>query len=139
MTICVFGLRAAICPACSSRPQHSRLTAISCFAAAASTRLMPGSAGSVETLSRIMMRTPTVPFFIECVAWVIGVHRERRDQHRAVDANLVHRRDHLVTRDFRRSMQRALPRPAGMIALVGMHLDVDDRHGGPPENLCVKP
>ena len=62
ITICVFGLRAASCPACSCRPQHNKLTGSAWRAAEASTRLMPGSAGSVETLSRIMMRTPTVPF-----------------------------------------------------------------------------
>ena len=50
MTSRVFGLRAANCPACNNWPQHSRFTAIECFAAA-STALTPGSAGSAETLS----------------------------------------------------------------------------------------
>jgi hypothetical protein len=40
-----------------------RFTASECRAAAASTRLRPGSAGSVETVSRIMMRIPIVPSF----------------------------------------------------------------------------
>ena len=50
MTSRVFGLRAANCPACNNWPQHSRFTAIECFAAA-STALTPVSAGSAETLS----------------------------------------------------------------------------------------
>ena len=79
MTSRVFGLRAANCPACNNWPQHSRFTAIECFAAA-STALTPGSAGSAETLSRMMIRTPDVPSspFTTWALCVAVVFRPRR-------------------------------------------------------------
>ena len=65
---------------------------------------------------------------LERIAGVVAVHREGRHQDRAVDAGSVHLRHHLVARDLRRTCQHAVPRPAGTIALVGMHLGVDGQH-----------
>src|SRR5262249_12549972 len=65
---------------------------------------------------------------LERIAGVVAVDRERRNQDCAVDADGVHRDDHLVTRDLARSRQYGVPRPARVIALVGMHLRVDDQH-----------
>jgi hypothetical protein len=62
------------------------------------------------------------------VARVIAVHGEWRHQQRAVDADRIHRRHHLVTGDLRRPVQRRRPWPARMVALIGMHLRVDDGH-----------
>src|SRR4029077_15747515 len=57
----VLGLREASPPACSRRPEHARLTGREGWAAMGGTRLMAGSAGSVETLSRRNTRMPPVP------------------------------------------------------------------------------
>ena len=57
----VLGFLAANPAAWSNRPQHSRFTGRACFAAAASARLIPGSAGSVATSWFSMIRMPTVP------------------------------------------------------------------------------
>ena len=124
---------------------------------------MPGSAGSVETPSRIMIRMPTVPSVaaqsaivsatagsvgstglinrepagmrgmdLEGVARVVAVHGERRDQQRAVDADGVHRRHHVVARDLGRAVKNRGPRPARMVAFVGVNLDIDRQHATPP-------
>jgi hypothetical protein len=60
----VLGLLAASWTAWSRRPVHATLTGSACCAAAARTRLMAGSAGSVETLSLRKIRTPTVPLVV---------------------------------------------------------------------------
>src|SRR6516162_5984446 len=57
----VLGFRLASPSAWSRRPVHARLTGRECCAARARTRLMAGSAGSVETLSLKKTRMPTVP------------------------------------------------------------------------------
>src|SRR5258705_13658512 len=49
---------------------------------------------------------------LERIAGVVAVDRERRNQDCAVDADGVHRGDHLVTRDLARSRQYGIPRPA---------------------------
>jgi hypothetical protein len=69
---------------------------------------------------------------VERVARVVAVHAERRDQDRAVDTDIVHRRNHLVAGDLRRTDQRTHPRPARMVALVGVHLRVDGGHDSSP-------
>src|SRR5215813_12138028 len=65
---------------------------------------------------------------LERIAGVVAVDRERRNQDCAADTDGVHRGDHLVTRDLARSRQFGVPRPARVIALVGMHLRVDGQH-----------
>src|SRR6202034_2334384 len=46
----------------------------------------------------------------------------------AVDACLVQHRDRLIAGGLGRPGQYGMPRPAGVITLVGMKLRVDDRH-----------
>jgi hypothetical protein len=62
------------------------------------------------------------------VAGIVAIERPRRDQECAVNADGVHGGDHVVARHFRRAMQHGVPRPARVVALVGMHLGIDD-HG----------
>ncbi len=56
------------------------------------------------------------------------IHGPRRDYERAIDAPVVHNRDHLVTGHLGWSGQHVRPQPAGMIPLVCMQLHVDERH-----------
>jgi hypothetical protein len=63
------------------------------------------------------------------VGRVPAVHGVDRDQQCAVDADGVHRLDHVLGRHFGRSGEHGMPRPAGMVALVAMDLGVDDGHG----------
>ena len=58
------------------------------------------------------------------VAGVVAVHAERRDQYRAVDADGVHGRHHLVAGNLGRAVEGADPRPARVVALVGVNLGV---------------
>ena len=69
---------------------------------------------------------------LDRIARVVAVHGERGDQQRAVDADGVHRRHHVVARDLRRAVQHRGPGPAGMIALVGVNLGIDRQHGFDP-------
>jgi hypothetical protein len=70
-----------------------------------------------------------------CVGGVVSVHGEGGDQDRRIDAGFVHRCDEVVAGDFRRPRQGFDPRAAGVIALVGMYLSVNDRHGDAPLRL----
>ena len=45
---------------------------------------------------------------------------------------LFHRSDHLVACGGVEAVRRTGPRPAGMISIEGMNLNVDDWHGRPP-------
>ena len=116
---------------------------------------MPGSAGSVETLSLKKTRMPTVPFApaqsaivsttagsvgstgltslnrlgmsrinLNCIARVIAIHAKRRDQHRAVDPDRIHRGHHLVAGHLRRTIESPDPRAARVVAFVGMDLGI---------------
>src|SRR5260221_3749504 len=73
-----------------------------------------------------------LPLHFHCIAGVVLIHGEGGDEDRAVDADLVHRRDHLVTRDVRGPVRHAVPRPLRRVRLVGVDLRIDDRHGKPP-------
>ena len=66
------------------------------------------------------------------IAAVVAVHREGRDEDRAVDADLVHRRHHLVAGHVRRPVRHGGPGPLGRVGLVGVDLRIDDRHREPP-------
>jgi hypothetical protein len=66
----------------------------------------------------------------QSVARVIAIEVEGRDDDRGVDADRIHRRHHLLAARRCRAVQLADPGPARMVALVGVHLDVDYRHRG---------
>src|SRR5205085_7552182 len=65
-------------------------------------------------------------------ARIVFIGAERRDHDRAVDADTVHRSDHLFTCGGVESVRGTRPRPAGMISIEGVNLHVDDWHGRPP-------
>src|SRR5690606_15317407 len=69
---------------------------------------------------------------LERVARVVTVHGVWRDEDGAVDADFVHRLDHIVARHLRRSVENRRPGAAGVVALVSMHLGIDDLHGPLP-------
>jgi hypothetical protein len=56
----------------------------------------------------------------EDVAGVVTVHRKRRNQYRAIDAHGIHRRDHVVARDLRRTGENGGPGAAGVIPFVSV-------------------
>jgi len=70
------------------------------------------------------------PLHLHRIAGVIAVHGKGGDEDRAVDADLVHGRHHLVTRDVIGPVRHAVPRPLRGIRLIGMDLRIDDTHGG---------
>src|SRR5215831_15647202 len=70
----------------------------------------------------------------ERVARIVFIGAERRDHDRTVDADTLHRSDHLFAGGGGEPMRGTGPRPAGMISIEGMDLNVDDWHGRPP--LC---
>src|SRR5687767_13490766 len=63
------------------------------------------------------------------VAGVVPIHRKGGDEDRAVDADLVHRLHHLVTRDVVGPVRHTLPRPTRRVRLIDMDLRIYDRHG----------
>jgi hypothetical protein len=68
----------------------------------------------------------------ERVARIVFIGAERRDHDRTVDADTVHRSDHLFACGGVESVRGTGPRPAGMISIEWMNLNVDDWHGRPP-------
>ena len=74
-----------------------------------------GRIGGIDGLDE---REPAGMAFVhlERIARVVAVHRERRHQDRAIDADGVHRGHHLVARHLRGPDQHAVPRPPGVIA-----------------------
>src|SRR5271165_4463798 len=146
----------------SRMPQQSKLTGKPCLAAAAKARFKPGWSASIGRPSRIRMRMPRAwrrrPFRyhivnrwigrvdrrynpklirigvvnFERVARIVFIGAERRDHDRTVDADTVHRSDHLFACGGVESVRGTGPRPAGMISIEGMNLNVDDWHGRPP-------
>src|ERR1041385_2411622 len=65
---------------------------------------------------------------LDRVARVVAVHRKGRDEDRAVDADLVHRRHHFVAGDVSRPVRHGGPRPRRRVRLIGMDLGIDDHH-----------
>ena len=68
------------------------------------------------------------------VAGVVAVQGKGGDEDRAIDADLVHRRHHLVTRDVIRPVRHAVPGSLRRVRLIGVDLGIDNRHRTPP--LC---
>src|SRR5213075_1027460 len=68
----------------------------------------------------------------ERVTRIVFIGAERRDHDGTVDADTVHRSDHLVACGGVEAVRRTGPRPAGMISIEGVNLHVYDWHGRPP-------
>ena len=64
------------------------------------------------------------------IARVVAVHGKGGDEDRAVDADLVHRRHHLVTRDVIGPVRHTVPGSLWRVRLIGVDLGIDDRHRG---------
>src|SRR6266481_5367026 len=70
------------------------------------------------------------PLHLHGIAGVVAVHGEGGDEDRAVDADLVHRGHHLVTRDVIGPVRHTVPRSLRRVRLIGMDLGIDNRHRG---------
>src|SRR5262249_50631867 len=70
--------------------------------------------------------------YVEGIARIVAVRAERRDQHRAVDPDLVHCRHHLVAGDLRRPLESADPGAARVVAFIGVNLAIEYRHSFRP-------
>src|SRR5262249_49634555 len=66
---------------------------------------------------------------LERIARVVAVEVEGGDDDRGMDAAGVDGRYHSLAGRGCRAVQLSGPRPAGMVAFVGVYLDVDYRHG----------
>ena len=70
------------------------------------------------------------PLHVHRVAGVVAVHGKGGDEDRAVDADLVHGRHHLITRDVIGPVWHTMPGSLRGVRLIGMDLRIDDRHWG---------
>src|SRR5215471_14633052 len=70
------------------------------------------------------------PLHFDRIAGVVLIQGKGGDEDRAVDADLVHRRDHLVTRGVIGPVRHTVPGSLRSVRLVGMDLGVDDSHLG---------
>ena len=68
------------------------------------------------------------PLHFHGVAGVVAVQGEGGDEDRAVDADFVHCRHHLVTRDVIRPVRHAVPRSLRRVRLIGVNLGIDNCH-----------
>jgi hypothetical protein len=75
------------------------------------------------------------PLHFHRIARVVAVHGEGGDEDRAVDADLVHRRHHLVPRDVIGPVRHGVPGSLGSVRLISVDLGIDDRHR---ESSCVR-
>src|SRR6516165_12685639 len=65
---------------------------------------------------------------VERIARVVAVEIEGGDNDRGIDADRVHGRYHFLTGCRCRAVELSGPRPTGMVAFVGVYLDIDYRH-----------
>jgi hypothetical protein len=72
------------------------------------------------------------PLHFHRITRVVAIHRKGRDEDRAVDADLVHRPNHLITRNVIRPVRHTVPWSLWGIRLIGVDLGVDDRHRKSP-------
>src|SRR5882757_1025191 len=70
------------------------------------------------------------PLHFHGIAGVVAVHGKGGDEDRAVDADLVHRRHHLVTGDVIGPVRHSVPGPLRSVRLIGMDLGIDNGHLG---------
>ena len=66
------------------------------------------------------------PRHLHRIAGVVAVHGKGRDEDRAIDADLVHRRHHLVAGDVSRPVRNRVPGPLRRVGLIGMNLGIDN-------------
>ena len=71
--------------------------------------------------------TGVLSLHLHRVTRIEAVERERRHEQGAVDAHAVHERHRVVAGDLCRPVRRVRPRTLGPVALVAVHLGVDDR------------
>src|SRR5262249_49399965 len=69
------------------------------------------------------------PLHFDRIARVVAVHGKGGDEDRAVDADPVHGRHHLVTGDVIGPIRDTVPGPFRGVRLIGVNLGIDDRHG----------
>ena len=60
--------------------------------------------------------------YLECIAGIVAIQSEWRDQQSPIDADRVHRCHHVVAGDLIRTLQESAPRTLRTIPLVGMYL-----------------
>src|SRR6516162_5230282 len=144
----------------STLPQHSMLTGKSCFTAARAMRSSPGSVGSrsrpgsfvsmmdrpryllplgnhvgdgwIVRVNRFDDREPIGMGALDFhrITRVVTVHGKGGDEDRAIDAHLVHRRNHLVTRNVIGPVRHAVPGSLRSVCLISADLGIDDHHRG---------
>jgi hypothetical protein len=77
------------------------------------------------------------PLHFHRIAGVVLVHGKSGDKDGAVDADLVHRRHHLVTRDVSGPIRHRVPGPFRRVRFIDVDLGIDDRHRGAPLEYAV--
>ncbi len=70
------------------------------------------------------------PLHLDRIAGVIAVRGKGGDEDRAVDADLVHRPHHLVTRDVIGPVRHTVPGSLRSVRVINMDLGIDDSHRG---------
>src|SRR5262249_52950552 len=86
--------------------------------------------GWIVWVDRLDDREPTRmgPLHFHRITRVVTVHGKGGDEDRAVDADLVHRRHHLVTRDVIGPVRHTVPGSLRSVCLISVDLGIDDRH-----------
>src|SRR5262249_31217816 len=81
-------------------------------------------------VDRLDDREPTGmgPLHFHRITRVVAVHGKGGDEDRAVDADLVHRRHHLITRDVIGPVRHTVPGSLRCVRLISVDLGIDDRH-----------
>jgi len=70
------------------------------------------------------------PLHFHCIAGVVAVQGKSGDEDRAVDADFVHRRHHLITRNVIGPVGHSVPGSLRSVRLISVDLRIDDGHGG---------
>jgi len=82
---------------------------------------MAGSFGSTDEAKAVGV----LRFYLEDVAVVAAVHRERRNQHRGIHPDRIHGGHHLIAGHLVRSGQNACPGPLRAVLFIAMDLSID--------------
>src|SRR5262249_326850 len=88
--------------------------------------------GWIIWVDRLHNREPTGmgPLHLHRITRVVAVHGKGGDEDRAVDADLVHRRPHLVTANVIGPVRHSGPGSLRSVRLIRVDLGIDDRHQG---------